>query len=238
MSGRWMTGDSTTAKLVEKQMRNWEIARSQRIESPATEDEGVAQFLAISRRPGAGGARLAGMLSETLGWPVFDKQILDAMAGDDTIRRQVYESMDERDVGWFEETLRVFMQGEFETNDYFRQLTHTVLSLARQGSAIFLGRGIDLILPPSRGLRVRLIASWERCAERYAKRHDMTVAEATEQIERHEQQIAEFIRHQFNRDHTDPTRHDLVVNMDRFTPEEALDIVVGVLRSRGGEPAA
>ena len=233
MARRWVTSNSAASRFVEKQMRNWEIARSQRVESSRPEHKEVEEFVTVSRRPGSGGTEVAGMLGEALGWPVFDKQILHTMAGDDEIRRQVYESMDQRDMGWFEETLRAFMQDEFETNDYFRKLTETALSLARQGSAVFLGRGIDLILPQGQGMRIRLVAGRDYCAGRYAQQHNLTVAQATKEIERHEREVAGFVRRHFKRDRADPTRYDLIVNMERFTTQQTVDLVLSTMGLRG-----
>ena len=109
----------TAAKLVERQMRNWELARAQRLSVPAPQREEVEDFIAISRNAGAQGKVVAAELGEKLGWPVFGREILDVMAGDDDLRRQIYASMDERDLSWYEETLRALMQPEFVKNDYF-----------------------------------------------------------------------------------------------------------------------
>jgi len=85
--------------MVEKQMRNWELAKAQRLTVPEPRRAEVEDFIAISRSVGAGGNSVAVVLGEALGWPVFDKEILQTMAGDDAIRREIYASMDERDIG-------------------------------------------------------------------------------------------------------------------------------------------
>ncbi|RMF79739.1 MAG: hypothetical protein D6744_08860, partial [Planctomycetota bacterium] len=91
-------------RLIEKQIRNWEIARAQRRQTPTEDDSGqaVAPFVTISRMVGSGGTEIARRLGERLGWPVFDKDLLQKMAGDDRVRVRIYEAMDERDVGWID----------------------------------------------------------------------------------------------------------------------------------------
>ena len=226
MSAGGLPHDPAVAKLVERQMRNWELSRAQRHTVPEPQRKEVEDFISISRSVGAGGKQVASVLGERLGWPVFDKEILDVMAGDDDLRRQVYASMDERDLSWYEETLRSLMQPEFVKNDYFRQLTETVLSLARQGRAVFLGRGADLILPKTIGFRVRLVAPIEVCIETFAIRRQMTPEQARGEVIRLEQERAEFIHHHFKIDVTDPTRNDLVINMDRYSPAQAVDLIL------------
>ncbi len=225
--------DPATAKLVERQMRNWELARAQRLGVQAPQRKDVEDFISLSRRTGAWGQEVAAMLGEKLGWPVFDKEILDVMAGDDDLRRQVYASMDERDLSWYEENLRALMQPEFVKNDYFNRLTETILSLARQGHGIFLGRGADLILPKTVGFRVRLVAPFEVCVETFAKRHGMAQDQSRAEVKRLEQEQAEFIRHHFGVDVADPTRYDLLINLERFTAAQAVEMILSARNIAG-----
>ncbi len=157
---------SEVAKIVEKQMRNWELSRAQRVPpQPYAPPCDVCDFVCISRAVGSGGSQVATLLGEQLGWPMFDREILQVMARDDKVRTRLFEHLDERDVGWLEDAVRWLIRGASRPEDYFHRLTETILALARQGRAVFLGRGADLILPRDRGLRVRIIASIGRRAE-------------------------------------------------------------------------
>jgi cytidylate kinase len=229
------TGSRTElAKVVEKQMRNWELARTQRPQpQPAEPPPEVAAFVAISRTVASGGSQVATLLGERLGWPVFDREILQAMAGDDRVRTQLYEQLDEHDVNWLEATARWLIQGELRQDDYFHRLTETVLALARQGHAVFLGRGADLILPRNRGLRVRVTAVPGRRAERLAERGQMTSALASAEVERLDRERGEFRRHHFGPTANEVCRHDLVLNMDQFTHEQAVELILLAMRQRG-----
>ena len=225
------------AKLVEKQMRNWELARTQRPAKPKAQGEEVADFIAISRAVGAGGAAgadIANDLGGRLGWPVFNKEILQAMAGDDPIRERLYNSMDERDVGWLEESLRSLMQGEFQKNDYFHCLIATVLSLARKGPAVFLGRAADLILPRDRGFRVRLMASAEHCVASYAEHQKLSTKAARQEVERIEAERADFVRRHFKIEADEPSRHDLIINLESFSAARAVEMILSARKLRRG----
>jgi cytidylate kinase len=209
-------------------MRNWELARSQRhtaIEPREPADQ-VEDFICISRQVGAEGKRVAEALSERLGWPVFDREILDVMAGDDTVRRQIYKSMDGRDLSWWEEALRSLMQSGFVRNDYFRKLSETVLSLARQSNCILLGRGADLLLPASMGFRVRLAAPLAVRVSRLADMHCLTANEAKQYIERMDTERLRYFRNHFGATPDDPTRFDIVITLGRFTCDEAAELIL------------
>jgi cytidylate kinase len=214
------------AKMVEKQMRNWEINRAQHMSVFDPDQQEVGNFIAISRSLGSGGKAIASMLGEKLGWPVFGKEILEVMAGDDQLRRRVYDSMDERDMGWLEETLRAMMQPEFVKNDYFHRLTETILSLARQSHAVFLGRGAHLILPRRMGLRVGIVAPRDMCVETYARRANLTTDQARTTVEKLERERAEFIQHHFRVDVADPAQHDMIVNRERFTLNQTVELIL------------
>lgn len=224
------------SKMVEKQMRNWEIARSQCFHPEPDEPEPApdgAEFVTVSRELGAGGATLANLLGERLGWPVFDREILQFMAGDDRLRARIYEKMDERDMGWLEHAIRWIVSGEQRKDDYFCRLTETVLTLNHQGPAVFLGRGIDLILPHNRGLRVRLIASIKKRVEFLAMRREISEDESRTVIERVDQERQDYIRRYFNREDGDPTRYDITFNMDFNAIEHAVELIINLLRLRG-----
>ncbi len=233
MSPKPGSTDPAIARMVEKQMRNWELAKAQRPTVPEPRRAEVEDFIAISRSVGAGGSSVAAVLGEALGWPVFDKEILQTMAGDDAIRREIYASMDERDIGWYEETLRSLVQPEFVKNDYFRRLTETVLSIARQGHAVFLGRGSDLILPRNIGFHVRLVAPRELCVRNYANRHGIPSEQAQEEVPRIDRERAEFVRRYFQVELDEPMRYDLVVNLGKFSFAQAAGLILDACKRAG-----
>jgi len=235
MSSKLGVSEATLSRAVEKQMRNWELTRSQQLEEPEPETKSeVAEFLCLSRMAGIDSRKLTAALAERLGWPVFGRELLEMMAGDDHRRRQIYASMDERDLGWLEEVLDAVVSREFERNDYFRRLCETVLSLARQGNAIFVGRGADLILPKARGLRVRLMASLESRLGHFTREQDLGHDEAAKALEKIENGREDFLRRHFRVRADDPERFDLAINLDRFTVDRAVELILEAQKLREG----
>lgn len=219
-------------RLIERQMRNWELGRSQREMDPAAPGQVVQDFVSISRQEGTPGSEVATVLARALNWPLFDREILKAMSGDDEMRERIYASMDERDMNWWEEALRAFAQPELGRNDYFRRLTETVLSLARQGSAVFLGRAADLILPRTTGLRVRLVAPLDMRIQSYARVHGLSQAQARTEIETVEAERRAFVHKHFGVDVADPVRSDLVINTGYFSHLQAVEMILAARHTR------
>ncbi|MGB2984903.1 MAG: cytidylate kinase-like family protein [Phycisphaerae bacterium] len=221
-------------KTVDRQLRNWEMRRTQRLQTDKPCRPEVEDFIAISRQVGAGASEIAAALATRLKWPRLDREVLQAMAGHDATRHRIYESLDEHDLGWWEEAFRATMDPEFVRNDYFRRLVKTTLSLARQGSAIFVGRGVDFMLPPNLGFRVRIVAPIAMRLQRFADRHGVTLTEAGDLATRIDREREEFVRHRFRVDVNDPTRCDLTLNMQHFSVDQAVEAILAVRAAMKG----
>jgi cytidylate kinase len=224
-------------RKVEQQMGKWRLGqpRTRALPSrPATAPrEEVHDFITISNDIGGGGGDVVAMLGERLGWPVFDRDILTSMANEDKMRERLYESLDERDITWLEETAQSLIHTDFEKNDYFHRLTETLLGLAHQGPAVFVGRASDLILPRRIGLRIKLIVSEERRIQNFAEHNEMTPKEASRKIERINRDRAGFIYKNFQVDLNDPMRFDLLINLERYSPAQSVDLIVAAAGVRG-----
>jgi cytidylate kinase len=226
--------DREVGRLLERQMRNWELAHAQPTGGRvAAGDQAVESFVSLSRMAGLPGEEVAAAIHEKTGWPVFDKEVLTEMAGSDDLRRRVFEALDERDVRWIDEFFRSLTQSRFISREaYFHRLSKTVVALARKGPVIFLGRATDLILPRDVGLRVRLTAAPSYCVERYAEAHQLSHEAAAREVSQIEQERDRFVRHHFNHGGNESTRHDLIINCARFETGQVVDIVMTALRAK------
>lgn len=211
--------------LVERQLRQWKLGLSARAPEDAPE---VNPFIAISRQVGAGASAIAAGLGASLGWPVFDRQILQAMSESDTLRQRLYEQLDERDATWLEGMLESLLLTD-RPQDYRTRLTETLLAIVRVGPAILLGRAADLILPHEFGLRVRIVAPFDVRVQRYAAEQNIAYPSARRAVARIDRERAEFIRRHFRRSVDDPLRFDLILNTDRFAPEAARKLILAAL---------
>lgn len=219
------------AKLAERQVRNWELGRAQQPGRAARPGATVFDFVTVANNVGGGGGELAAQLAKRLHWPVFDRDILTEMAGNDEIRSRLYKAMDERDLNWFESALRSFMQSDLKREDYFHRLTETILCLARKGPAVFVGRASDLILPNDKGVRIKVVASLEYRLANFAKANGLSLKAAAKQVETIERARAQFIWKHFQREINDPARFDLLINVERVSNREAIELVMELLKA-------
>lgn len=228
------TGD--TSRLVEKQMRNWELARAQRLAEPASDTQELGDYLCLSRMAGIGGHELAERLGEKLGWPVFDRDVLELMAEDDFHRKQLYSLMDQSDLHWSGQVITAFFEKSILKNDYFRRLCDTLLLLVRRGNGVFVGRGSELILPRDHGFRVRLAAPPGKRAAWLAEARSLRPDAARLEIERIERERAEYFQHHFKVGPEDPARYDVTINVERFTVDQTAELILAARQIRQRTP--
>ena len=233
MLKKTVTRDPDVARAIEQHMRNWQLTQATEPDPLAYDPRKVANFVTISEDVGAGGGDVGELLGKELNWPVFDKQILNVMACEDEQRTRVYSSLDERDPGWCEETFRSLMQTEFRKNDYFQRLTDALFCITRDGPAVFIGRGADLILPSSKGLRVRVVASLDHRIHSFAERNGIGFNEAAKQVNRISRDRRNFIGKCFNIRDDELTRFDLLLNVERFSFAQTVETILSALKLRG-----
>ncbi len=226
------TAGTPLSRLVEKQMRNWELAKGQHPDESVPHENVVHQFITISRQAGSGGGEVAARVGQKLSWPVFDRNILQIMAEDDAVRKNLYESLDENDLNWIHEFVQTLFSREVPRKDYFRRLSKTMLAIVRQGPAVILGRGGSLILPREHGLRVRIVAPLTQRINRYLAKSEITEHQAEQMLRETDETRDQFVRSHFNTDAQDPYRYDVIVNMERYTPDAAASFIVSALRAR------
>jgi len=226
-------------QLVDEQLRRSEISRRAAEERlggrPIPPD--VPRIITISRQLGSGGRIVAEILSERLGWSLWDRELVDAIAENTALRRSVVESFDEKTVSEIEALTRTLMgQPEVGGFMYKRHLTRVVLSIAKRGNAVILGRGANFLLP--KALNVRIEASEKIRIANMIRVERLTREEAVERIHRSDRERAAFTRQVFNKDVEDCRSYDIVMQADCFTLEQAAEIILAAARIRFPELAA
>ena len=175
-----------------------------------------APVVTISTGAGAGGKVVAQLLAERLRIPVFDKEILNAIAEEAHIDKHVLERLDERVDGLKGAWLRYLVTGESLFKDtYRRNLISVVLAIASHGGVI-LGRGANFILSHLPVLRLRVIGSKECCVARYVDQEGVPQRAAEALVAETDEGRRDFIRKLYQRDIDDPLGYDLILNSDRL----------------------
>ncbi|MGI9519801.1 MAG: AAA family ATPase [Pirellulaceae bacterium] len=228
------------SRLIEANMTRWlEREKLERkIEEEASRPK-LGPYVVISRQCGAGGEEIAASLSEHLGWDLADREILDNIASDFQVSKQLVDFVDEKHVAWLTGLFEAWLEGQaFSQPGYIRDLGELLMIAAQHGNFVMVGRGSQFILPRDYGLFVRLHAPVEYRIQRMMESQGLLDDEAHGLVDKTDQERTRFLREYFRNDGTGPELYDLVIDTSRFAPESVVDMVSIALKSRHFPAAA
>jgi len=192
-------------------------------------------YLLISRERGAGGNTVARLAERRLGWQVFGGEIVDEIAKKAHVRRELIESLAERDRTTIQDLVGQLLSPQaVSTADYLAGLKQVVLALGHQGDVIIVGHGARYILPGQFGLSVRLIAPVEIRVRRLAEKANLSLGAARIEIERIDHERAKSIHRHFGRNVADPLTYDLTINTGAMSAEAAAEVIITALQRKLG----
>lgn len=182
------------------------------------------KWITVSRKMGTHGSEIARRVATELGYHFYDTKAINHMAQELGFLGSIRE-IDEKVPSVFQ---RVFSPRPMV---YLERLYSVIYELAKQGDAVFLGRGSHLLLrdfPCT--LHVRVTASPETCI-RTLLTQGLNREAAARTITRTDDERSAFVRFAFGVDWEDPTRYDLVLNMDKLSVDLAVSAVLHMIRS-------
>jgi cytidylate kinase len=222
-------------ELLEKRLEN----RERRPGRGKEGDLSYGPYLLISREKGAGGNTVAQLVGRRLGWRVFNNEIVDEIAQKAHVRRQLIESLDERD----QKTIQCIIQDAIGQlldsqaigiSDYLGYLKQVVLTLGHHGDVVIVGRGARYILPSQFGLSVRMVAPIEVRIRRIADKARLSLEAARIEVERIDRERVKLVRRHFGHNVADPLSHDLTINTGAMNAEAAAEVVLTALQRKLG----
>ena len=226
------------AKAAERTMRRWVVGQQvqQGIEREAAIENLPAQihpYIAISRQTGAGAEQIACRLGERLGWEVIDKQLLDCIAERFDLPQDMLAQVDEKHCSWMWEAFGKWLDHHIVTQtEYVAHLGRTVLMLAHQSSAIFVGRGAQFVLPRDRGLTVRIVAPIEQRVSRVMQEQRCIRDVASDYIALTDRDRRDFVRKYFHHDVADSDLYDLIIDMSNLEIDDGVEFILSRCQAR------
>jgi len=195
----------------------------------------ASYVVTVSRGYGSLGKQVAQALADRLKVRCCDRDILEEVAKRASVDIDLIKKLDETIlrsalVPW----KAVFSGQTLGEERYLDNLVKVIMNISRKGGVI-VGRGAHLILGPERAFRVRIIGSLEACTARIAGREQIDHAAARERVQAVDHERAEFVQKYFGVDNADSSVYDLVINSDRFSLEQMVDMILGAMLQVGYE---
>lgn len=217
----------STDELVAQQVRRAEYAKHTQI---VKGQSGLCTVITFSRQMGSGARVIARKVADDLGWAFWGREILDVMARNAAVSRELVEALDEKSISEIEMFARDLLGDHTTPSFYYRaHLAKAIRQIARLGSAVILGRGADILLPGA--LHVRVEASEKRRVENMVRFENMTPVAALEKIRASDRERQRFLARTYGREALNGRRQDLIINTDRLATLEAAGIVEAALEA-------
>jgi cytidylate kinase len=223
-------------QIVARQVRLWETRRLGELQREMEEkkvEEPIKPYIAISREVGSGGRSIGESVANQLEWEFFDRELVEHMAKVARVRQNVVESLDEKTMDGIKEWISTLVDRNSLDHDYYLKHLMTVLmTIARHGNAVIVGRGASFVLPPEHGLRVRVIAPTEKRIKEMQNILDKRHQETRKIVLERDKQMKEFIRKQHHKNVSDPVHYDMILNTGLLKLDTCVDMIVAATRDR------
>ncbi len=182
--------------------------------------------VAVTREAGSRGGTIARRVGKQLGWQVYNQELLEYLAQERHLGRELFEGLDSKATAWIEEHLqRLLREQNLSQHASLADVARVVLAIGVRGEAVILGRGAGCILPTRSTLHVRVIAPLAERVAYMSQLERLTPDQAAEQVRLRDEQRARFVHTHFHRNPADIHQYDLVVNSSLLGVELAAELI-------------
>jgi cytidylate kinase len=194
-------------------------------------------IVTIARQLGAGGETIAQRLSDTLGWRLLDRALVDRIAEELEVAPEQVEATSERVEGFMErlglylaeglpEALPVTIVPSTSSEATARAARRLVAALAEEGPAVIVGHGAMCVLRDRLdAMHVFVHAPFETRVGRAVVFFEVDREGAEEKIRRSDTDRKRYIREHFGREWQDPTNYHLCVDTGAFGIDGAVELI-------------
>lgn len=199
--------------------------------------------ITIARGYGSGGRTIGKMLSEQLGIPYYDRDLLKLASDDSGINEQLFAKADEKlKKSLLYKIARNVYKGEiippdsddFVSNDnLFNYQAKIIKELANSESCIIIGRCADYVLKEhDNAVRVFVHAPLEDCITNVRELTDKSDKDIEKLIASTDKRRSDYYRYYTGRDWQDAKNYDLCLNSSHLGFQKCVDIVKAYLEIR------
>jgi cytidylate kinase len=202
--------------------------------------------ITISRELGSRGSDIADLLCERLGYCRIDKAMLTQIAAEAGVdvkavlakERAVTSRprlISDQMTSLYGRAPSAFgRKGDLDDQTYARIVKETMERFAKEGNAVVIGRGGQLVLRDwPNALHVHIYAPVEVRVQRLRDQRDISELEAKRRVSSSDEQKRLYIRNAYNNANWKDAKHyHLMINTGYIAPEVAADLIFQAAKSR------
>lgn len=192
-------------------------------------------IITITRQYGSGGHNIGKALSERLGIPFYDKELISLAAKESGISPEVFENVDEKatnsllyslSLGLYNYGNGFSSMGDLPVNDKLYILQHKIIKqLANEGPCVFVGRCADYVLKDHQNLaKIYIYADIDVRTKRAVEDKVLIPLVQAGSIKSRQKQ-SKLLQFLFRKKWGLADNYDLCINSTALSTEQAVDII-------------
>ena len=203
--------------------------------------------ITINREMGSGGRTIGRKLADKLGVEFYYKSVLKGLQKEFNLTAEEIEKQKGREQGWWADIKRQLVGSVVSSNPYlpmvandadlldtdevFMVETEILRGIAEDESCVIAGRSAFYIFRDHPNhLNILIQASMEQRIKRVIKKRNISREEALNIIKEVDKGRESYINKYTGTSRYDTRNYDLVVNMDRHTEDQVVDIIMNYLQ--------
>jgi len=195
--------------------------------------EPLSLTVAVSREAGSRGGTIARRVGRKLGWQVYNQELLEYLAQEKHLARELFDALDEAAVAWVEARLQQLLREQsLSQHVALVELARVVLAIAARGEAVILGRGAGTILPRASTVHVRVVAPLAERINYMSQLERLTLDEAAIQVEARDRKRGQFVETHFHRKPADIHQYDLLVNSSLLGEDLSAQLIIRAAKAK------
>jgi cytidylate kinase len=207
------------------------------------------RIVTIEREYGSGGAKIAQMLAERLGWKLWDEELTAEIARVAHVEREAALRCDERVDTFLYRLFKVYARGSYEralsigedsgfdADRMVELLGNVITDVASRGNCVIVGRGSAFFLRDRADVFHAFVYAPDDEKIRRLRSVGKTEKEAVQLIQDVDRERASFIRHYFNAEWPQRSLYELMIN-SKFGDEHVVEMILEHIAAVGVWSAA
>lgn len=201
--------------------------------------------ITIDRQYGSGGRIIGKKLSEELGIPFYDQEILTMASETSAVGEQFFRLNDEkagnnllyRAIGGLKSSLAEpsVDDGITSPENLFRFQAEVIRKVAAEGSCIIMGRCADYVLEAEAVeplIRLFVYADIPTCIRRVMEVDGVDAREALKRVNRISKERRDYYKYYTGKEWEDMANYDLPINTSRLELDESVELIKDYLKIR------
>lgn len=198
-------------------------------EVPATAQPTI---ITISRQHGSGGREVGRQLSERLGIPFYDYELIELAAKSCPIDQSFFENADAKGAGGFWQELGEGARQSMSVSDQaFLHQVSVIREIAKKGGCIIVGRCADYILKDHANiLKVFVYADLDSRKERIEYIYKEANEKALSKIEKTDKKRASYYKYYTGQNFGEAKNYDVCLNSSLLGIERCVEIIQSIYK--------